>query len=445
MFLRFLTASWLKILLWVAVIVQGLLALWISHPWTTADSAEYLKLADSLGAGLGYGAMTADGFQPDVLRPPGYPLLLSFFLHTLGLPLVAVAATQLLVFWASLWLVQRMLVRFAIEPAPMLALAAAYPFPAMYSVNIMTEAWAGLAVTGIAALLVLGKRGVGCYALAGAIAGAATLFRADLLLLAPFIGGLVFLMALHRREQLGRAIGLAAAPVVAALLVLLPYMAWNQAHFAKAKPVPLAGALGNSLYIASWQPILPFKDIVALYDGVVTPRAESAGLGGEVRAINASIGAPPLTAPWNPSAYPTRRMQIESTERTLEQAKRRIADQPTIYARHVASNSWQLWNTANYPPSIPAPGVVFLRLMSALVWAAGMAGVVLSFARPGGWLVPAWLAGLFLYVPAIHLFLHTEARYTAPDRPLLLLLAAATCWWAIERLSARSQTKMQHA
>ena len=445
MFLRVLTAPWLKAVLWLAILAQGALALWISHPWMTADSAEYLKLADSLGAGLGYGAMTAEGFQPDVLRPPGYPLLLSFFLHVLGLPLVAVVAIQLVVFWASLWLAQRMLQRFAVEPAPMLALAAAYPFPAMYSVNIMTEAWAGLAVTGIAALLVLGKRGPLTYLLAGAIAGAATLLRADLMLLAPAVGGLIFLMEWHRRSPLPSVIGLAAAPVLAALLVLLPYMMWNQAHFGKAKPVPLAGALGNSLYIASWQPVLPFADIVALYDGVVTPQAESAGLGAEVRAMNTAIGAPALTAPWNPAAYPTRRMQIESTQRTLDLAKQRIADDPQNYARHVAGNAWRLWNTANYPASIPAPAVALLRIMSAFVFAAGLAGVVLSLIRPDGWRIPLWLAGLFLYVPAIHVFLHTEARYTAPDRPLLLLFAGAFCWWAVERQTGRGGSREQPA
>ena len=39
-----------------------------------------------------------------------------------------------------------------------------------------------------------------------------------------------------------------------------------------------------------------------------------------------------------------------------------------------------------------------------------------------GGLLPA--AALLLYMPAIHIWLHTEARYTAAARPLLLMFAA---------------------
>jgi hypothetical protein len=225
-------------------------------------------------------------------------------------------------------------------------------------------------------------------------------------------------------------------PLVTAFLVVLPYMVWNYDHFGKPKPVPLAGALGNSLYLATWQPQLPNEDLVALYRGMITPRAEAAGLGDEVRSINNAIGVPNVIAPWNPAGYPTSTMQVESTKRSQEAALRRIAKDPFTYVRHVFGNGWRLWNSGNYPKSIPAAVVIGLRLASWFVFVAGAVGVALSLSRKVSWPIPWPLAALLLYVPAIHVFLHTEARYTAPARPLLLLFAGALCWWLAERLES---------
>jgi hypothetical protein len=431
---RIVTVPWLKRALWAMIAVQGVLAVWVSHPWLTADSGEYLKLANALLQGS-YGSQTSEGFQPDVLRPPGYPIIIYVLHHVMQLPFWVISSVQIAAYWLSLFLIQRMLERFGLEPWPMLALAAVYPFPAMYSANIMTEAWAGLALTGIAAVLVLWKRFLLACCVAGALGGIAILLRADLLLLPPLVGALILLMNAGQQADLGRRAAGAVLSLVVAVLVVLPYTAWNLKNFGVAKPLPLAGALGNSLYIATWQPVLPREDINALYSGVATPRAEAAGLADEVRAMNKAIGAPLLTAPWNPAAYPSRPMQIASTKHTLNLALQRISKQPLVYGRHVAQNSWRLWITGVYPQSVPRPAVALLSLGSAIVLLLGICGALVSLLQRPSWPVPRWLAVLFLYVPAVHIFLHTEARYTAPARPLLLLFAGAFCVLAIRKFA----------
>lgn len=411
--------------------MQGGLAVWISRPWVTNDSVVYLGLASSLAHEGAYGAMTAEGFLPDVLRPPGYPIILWILHHVLALPLWAISIIQVGLLWICLLLAQRMLERFGIEPSPMLALAAVYPFPAVYSADIMTEAWATLAVTGIAALLVLGDRRRAHWFVSGLIAGFAILLRADMLLLPLLLAGLAIWQTLGERKS-SQFIS-AVLPLLGSLLILSPYMAWNAAHFGQAKPVPLAGALGNSLHLATWQPVLPLADLDALYDGQVTARAEAAGLADEVRAMNRSIGAPELTAPWNPVSYPTQQTKIEITKRTRHPAVQRILNDPQTYARHVIVNTWRLWNTGVYPAGIPTYALMILILVSWLVMLFGLAGVLLTIIKPVGWMVPRILASIFLYVPGIHLFLHTEARYTAPVRVLLLLFAGAVLCYLFER------------
>jgi hypothetical protein len=375
-----------SVFLWLGLVVQAGLAIYVSSPWMTGDSDSYLALSDAIQQG---------NYGNDVLRPPGYPILLA--LWPFGIP--ALMVLQEAVWLVCLCLVSRMAGQIV------LWLALIYPFPAMYVANVGTEAWAMLTVT-LAAWLLTRDNGRS-YALAGVAASIGTMFRSDLLLLPVAIA--VYVIWRNWR--------LALVPVVSAAAAMLPYSLWNLSTHGQFKPTPLAGALGNSLYSASWQPHVSQRTIDAFYEHRATPEAERTGLADEVRQLNRRIGAPELTAPWNPATYPTQRQQIESVSEFGEAALERIKADPLSYARHVASNIWALWNTRTYPP-LPAPVEWALRLSSALVWLLGLAGLLLTPKRLWGPLA------VLLYVPAVHLWLHTEARYTASVRPLLLLVAS---------------------
>lgn len=417
-----------KLALWALIVAEGALAIWVARPWITSDSIQYLALAESVADGA-YGTFNEDGFEPDALRPPGYPLLLWGTLHVLSMPVVAVIILQLFVCLASIFLTQRFLEVRGVSSLPFLGLVAIYPFPIMYSVHLMTEAWVMLALVLITFLLVSKKTKHQTYAIAGLVSGIAIYFRADLLFVPLLIAGVIFIRERQSGNRVQISITRALLPIAAAAGLLLPYSAWNFAHFGRLSPIPAAGALGNSLYLATWQAKLPQEDLTALYHGKTTELAQDAGLTDEVRGINAQLGAAPLTAPWNPAEYPNNKSQIQSARITREVAITRIFADPRSYIKHVVQNGWRLWNSSAYPASIPPFAKILLQVSSGAIWILGMSGVVLSLARLKSWPLPPITALILLYVPAVHLWLHTEARYTASVRPLLLMIAAAFIWW----------------
>jgi hypothetical protein len=422
------------ILLWGAILVQLGLVFAVSHPWIRGDSGQYLSLADSLREGR-YGSITSSGFQADALRPPAYPVFLWLLLHKAHLQIWAVVLLQLAMYAASILLLQRWLQKKGVSPALFLALAAIYPFTPMYAASVMTEAIATLAMTALA-VLVAGESNVSWrkLALAGLIMGLVALVRTDLILLPVLVAAYLLTRSLFEREWKVSALVRAGIPIAVAALVTFPYALWNHATFGRATPLPIAGAVGNSLYLTVWQAKLEPQDLNALYFGTATENARKAGLADEVMRLNAAIGAPPLTAPWNPANYPTTQMQIRSTEVYREAALARIAAAPADYAGRVASNLWYLWNTSEYPENLPWFGRWILVFISAAATLAGLLGAAFSVLRVRNWPLPAAQALILLYPLAVHVWLHLEARYTAPVRLLLLVNAAMLISWSLARL-----------
>ena len=409
-----------RITCWSGLVCQALIAIWATRPWLGGDSPVYLQLAQNLGHGC-FGVIQASVCQADALRPPGYPLILAGALYGLNLPLVAVPIAQEAIYLLSLRLIDLVLVRRGLSSVPFLLLSLIYPFGAIYSASIMTEAWATLAFSIVAFLICTQHQNARMALVAGLVAGAGALVRSDLLLL-PIVCGLLMLLRLWNFGW-KHAVLIAILPVLGASIVLLPYVAWNSSHFGKASPAPIASAVGNTLYLAVWQSRLSHDDLDPLYRGVVTPRARASGIVPEIEAINASIGAPALTVPFNPADYADQRLQLLSTKAFGDAAMKHIRSDPAGYLSHVAANVWLLWNTSIYPSGVPAGARLGLRAISAIVFVLGVFGLLIALGSRERtlWSAPA---ALLLYLPAIHVWLHTEARYTAAARPLLLMFAA---------------------
>ncbi|HEX8840549.1 MAG TPA: hypothetical protein VF750_08795, partial [Sphingomicrobium sp.] len=154
----------------------------------------------------------------------------------------------------------------------------------------------------------------------------------------------------------------------------------------------------------------------------------------EMEKLNTSIGASALTVPFNPAAYDGQRAQTASSRLFGEAALRHIEAAPGLYARHVAANLWLLWNTSIYPAAVPPVGRFVLRGVSALILVAGLMGLAIAMtSERRRALLPA--AALLLYLPAIHIWLHTEARYTAAARPLLLMFVAIFAGFVARRFA----------
>lgn len=436
---RFISADSIRIALWIAISVQLVAVFYVTSPWIRTDTPRYLELAANMASGQ-FGTLTPDGFEPEAITPPAYPWLLMLFLHVLHLNVDTLVAVQLVTYAGCAFLMDR-LVR-ADHPAVanlFLLSVAGYILAPLYVSAIMAEGFALLALS-IAALAVAQRKGISLkqVAVAGLVCGVATLLRPDLLLL-PFVVGVAAIFAEPRcKGFVRRGVLLFATPLLCAGAVLLPYAAWNAEHFGRFSPVPRAGAVGSSLYLSTWQRKLPLNDLNALHQGRVTPKAQRAGMDTEVVRLNSKIGAPPLTAVWSPMAYQTRETQIRSTDVLLRAALERIKADPGSYGLHVLANVWNLWNTSVYPAAVPPAAATLLTIVSAIATVLGLGGAALGLIGVFGWPIARGPALVMLYLPIIHIWLHTEARYTAPARLLLLLHAAALLWWLWRRMAGRA-------
>ena len=352
-------------LLWVVLFVEAALVMWLQSPWLFPDSAAYIRLAHG----------DASAFE---VRMPGYAL----FLALLRNHAVAVAV-QMLLYLASLALVASLFRRQ--DRFVFLGLAIFYVFPFFYSAAILSE---GLAIFCVALTMWLIVRRKSWLAV-GAMAGACVLVRGDLVPIIPA----VLLVALWRRAWVG-----AASCAAAAFIVLLPCLIWNATHYGRFTPLPVRPAVGQSLYIASWESTMSLKDLKIVSGAPPTAAAKASGLADEVAAIRARGG---------------------TTEVYRDAALKRLAAHPADTALHSIKAIWRLFNTADYPA--PRPVAFCLSLVSAIVWLLGFCGIVWVMLKRTA---PRSPAVIFLLVLAAHLPLHTEARYTAVLRLILLFYAA---------------------
>jgi len=407
-----------RTLLWGGLIAQSALVMVMTKPWLTADSSKYLALAESLKSGA-FGLLENGVFQPEVVRPPAYPILLFIVLHLLHQKIVAVVIIQLTLYLFSILLLERTLIKYEFSSLPLLLLALIYPATCAYAAQIMTEGFSIFLVALIVFLLATPKSiTVPRLFASGVLVGAAILCRPDLLLLPLFLGVTIAISDLGKRG-LGVIVSKTLAPMIAGCsLLIVPYGVRNYISLGAPSPLPPAGAVGNSLYTATWESTLTLKDFDSLYAGPVSKAAEDAGYVSEVMRINKSIGAPAMTPPFNPESYP-QELRIKASHAYAKEAVERMRHNPGDYIIHSISKWWRLFNTAEYPDRLPIGLRMFLRISSALIWLLGFAGIIHLFLTGAsfGLKIPSVV---MLYFPLVHMWLHTEARYTASSRLLLL-------------------------
>jgi hypothetical protein len=412
----------------------------LSRPWTTSDTPKYLELARRLGEGS-YTTLIQGISVPQTVRPPGYPLFLGMITAFGRLPSIVGVVANFALYVGALYLVSRLLRAHGRPVWPFLLLLVFYPFAAAYSSFLMSEALALFLVCALA--LLLGRPNLPSrrdLILSGLALGFLALTRSDTILLIVLLP--LVLAYRFRRESVPRSTwerrGIANAALVGALalLVLAPYALWNWQQFGRFAPLPVSGAVPHSLFMASWQSQLSEDDVVLSTGGKFSPRADAVGFTRAVENANREIGVKPRTPVNDPTNYAGPQTQQRAARVLMRAAIERIRERPGDYTQHVAGNVWQLWNTSRYPARVPVAAQWVLRVLSGIVFALGLAGgawFLFSRAAPPGLKVPALM---LLYVPAVHLWLHTEARYTAAVRPLLLLFASVVLIAIVQRFSS---------
>jgi hypothetical protein len=184
----------------------------------------YTEAAESIlaGDGLLYPRRRCDPADTSLLaRPPGYPLFVALVHRTLGPNYADVMSAQALVCALGAGLALVLVTRVAGSRAGVAAgvLTALSP-PLASSVALVTpDALVATLGVGVAALLWTSRRGSSArrtvlWAAAGALAGAGTWLRPNLVLLAPFLA-LALLLAGPRRRRWAPAVALGVAGVAA--------------------------------------------------------------------------------------------------------------------------------------------------------------------------------------------------------------------------------------
>ena len=219
------------------------------------DDKAYIALAQALVAGEGYTALG----QPITHFMPGWPLLLTLpFSGGLGMMggylLLCLLSTSICL---TAYLLGRRLVS---ERAGLFAawFAALFP-PLIWYSKVLVSETAAAAVLGLWALAAViyfqeggGIRRIGVVGLLG---GVLVLFRAEMLILAPMPFVARALAAPGRAElirRLPRELGGALAAAALTLLVLSPWVAYNQQRL--GKPLLLTTAKGIAIWLVSHDP-----------------------------------------------------------------------------------------------------------------------------------------------------------------------------------------------
>lgn len=439
--------SWLlgtraRQILWALLVAEAAILVVVNHPWMGGDSHNYLALGEELLNGR-YGQIRDGAFVPETQHPPLYPLVLMGLVGLGTLPLVVVVSAQALMFLGSVYLVERLILRYSMQRAARLFLLVVLLCPATlaHSTMVMAEALSVLLLAAIGYLAgapgQFTRRRLSAVAL---LSGLSVLSRPTLVALPVFLALAVALLlkaGASWRKVLAHEITFTAI----VLVVVSPYALVNYRQLGRPTILPPGAALGYSIYASTWS-----------LDGRVSSITDQSAFRADSDRINAGTQAS-TSGSSNANAAPgTQQAQetVQTSQAFLKEALSRVQRDPVPYAGHVVYNWWRLWNAADYPPFVPAGGRLLLVSVAGAVWALGMAGsglliwrrlrsgratehrlvivAVLTLYFP---LALAWLEGTARYAAPGQLFLHAAAGIAAAE---LWRLAAARYPWRPRRL-----------
>lgn len=209
------------------------------------DALGYHRLAEELL--LGHGFINTHGY-PEVVRTPGYPLLVATIYRLFGVNLWAVYAAHAALHAASTALLVKLAERILGPSRGWLLLVgfgyALFPFALHGATRILTESLTTALFLAALAVLALSERR-SRFAIAGALFGLVALVRPSFALL-PF--GLAFIISSFRPPA--RDVKGAATLLGAALLVLAPWSV-RTSLLIKRPSFISTNSFNNNLHIAT--------------------------------------------------------------------------------------------------------------------------------------------------------------------------------------------------
>lgn len=362
-----------------------------------------------------------DAPERQAFRAPGYPA----FLAVLGGGGEGVPRTFALIAQALLFGLGTLLLAFTVRdwwgPGAGLASAAVYaldPFSKHYVTILLSEQLAAFVVLAgaFAYTRAVRSRHVAWWAATGALAASLTLVRAVFVFTVP----LVIVAALLQRGVRMRG---AAAALVCAALLLVPWLAWT--NHTTGRAVFADWGQGYNLLVA------------AHGEGLGRTQTEVSEDPAFVRDLERPYRYTPSREQLlsDPEAHPRylARADAEVRSRAVEVYSERLGDEPIQVLWENVYRAFFLWQAHEdwYQPSGVALAV--LRAVDVLVLALALFGLVLALRRGGSPRAVALFLLAYTVVIATH---HTEARFAMPVRGLYLALMTVGAIALLERLPA---------
>ncbi len=371
----------------------------------TGDSARYLKLAQNLAAGNGFSAANVAPFDPEVFRPPGYPLFLALLVR-LGLPLSGVAAVQVVLYAMALCLIGRLVYLSWGEPALWLFgfLGVTYLPVVRWATSVTTESLVALLVAFLACSWSSALRSPTPWGMlpTAAILLTLVLTRSEYILLTP----LVALAPWCRRD--GGAVWRGLIVVAAVTLGVAPWMIRNY----RLTGVPSA-ALGVGSGMVTWVYALELE-----FESSGTVDFPPYWRDPDFQAIHQ--GTDPVAA-----AAADQRLRT----RGLALLRKNCAQYPSAVVHRLLYRQWVEMSDPRSPPGVSTLATAWATCVLLLATAGAVTlGVLRTPFLPAIPMLCA-MGGLHPILGGL------EARYMSPLKPLLFGLAAA---FVVARWRARS-------
>lgn len=441
--------------LWIIALVAALhSAFFIAYQapdWdTVADQDGYRRLARALAdTGRFTRFPASDTFVPEVIRTPGYPLVVALIYKVAGTSQVAVATVQAVLFVALTLMVFAMARAVWPSPVPVLAAAATalYPTFPYFGALVMTELWTTFVLT-LSMFWALRAQHTGArrdLVITGFLLGYTALSRPAFVLLPFAIVGMGVLIFGRSRDQMRRVVRPWAWTLAAFAVTLLPWFIFN-GHVMGRYALAPAGGVGRGLWEGSWHGRWPGR----LQNELTQLAAEASGtptLETRVRELarqHDADAALMLTyvhqwrdirriwdTPVDPHARADARIAADAEYRRVALAN--ISGDVVGYLwRRLTHGLFVLWNAdiwlrysaINAAPPLLIRAMWGIQAVLALLAAWGAWALVRQRLFVAGWLLITPL----LYVTAVHVPLLTEARQSLPVKPLLLIAATIGAW-----------------
>lgn len=413
-----------------------------------SDRGEFELLAKNL---LTYGRFTRyPNASPPVTeseRAVGYPLFLAGVYTVFGTSRMTVALVHAVLF-AALCLVVMRLGALAWSPgvgvAAGIAAALYPPFP-YWAAMSLTEILTTLTLTSAIWFFLRGMRSKVAldFVLSGLAFGYLAITRPAWVLLAPGLAGLLMLLAWWRRDAVGLTLRRFVVMGGAMLLVVAPWAGFVYAHFHVVSLNPVA--FWRTAYWGYWQGVFPGRVAVEL-DEVTDSVLQGDALTARLRRIGPDVErmrtyveeTRSITALWrdipDESARADAKRGIEGASRAIILRHLREGDLWSFLYRRLTYGTFALW-VADIPirySMINAAPVAVIRgieLGQAILLALCAAGVFVLLRADG--VAGATMLLVLLYTEAVHVFIHTDIRFSLPAKPLVVLLAVV----AVSRLA----------